>query len=185
MAIVVDTCSLIMLAKNYLPLDDDGGIAAFIEQSFANRELLLLDIIRDEARRTSKGVALEKMPFLDDKKIVVKTTDLLPPSPRKFDNLVDNNFCVRLLKNDLTEEEYIQQKGEFMKSGDAKIVIYCWSMKHNQTDIFGDHSVMTEETRNQNDGKLFKKLPLLCDYFEVKTSTAVDYLHQNGFKIER
>jgi hypothetical protein len=185
MAIVVDTCSLVMMARNYLPLDDDNSMVAFIKQSFAKGKLLLLDIILDEARRTSKGVVLERMPFLDDKKNVVKTTDLLPPAPRKFDDMVDNNFCVRLLKNELTEEEYIQQKSEFMKSGDAKIVVYSWSMNYGQVDLFADYSVMTEETRNQNDGKLFKKLPLLCDFLKVKVITAVDYLYQNGFKIVR
>lgn len=185
MAIVVDTCSLVMMVKNYLPLDEECSMIAFIEQSFANRELLLLDVIRDEARRVSKGLVVNKMPFLNDKSIPIKTTDLLPSSPKRFDNMVDNNFCVRLLKNDLTEEEYIQLKSEFMESGDAKIVIYSWLIKQNQAAIFDDYRVMTEETRNQNDGKLFKKLPLLCDCLEVKTITAVDYLHQNGFKLMR
>ncbi|MCS3281594.1 hypothetical protein NXV73_01170 [Bacteroides salyersiae] len=29
MAIVVDTCSLVMIAKNYLPLDKDGQLYSF------------------------------------------------------------------------------------------------------------------------------------------------------------
>ena len=185
MAIVVDTCSLVMIAKNYLPLDEDGRMVAFIEQAFVNKELLLLDTILGEARGISKGVVLEKMKFLDDKNIVINTTDMLPLSPRRFDNMVDNNFCIRLLKKDFNDEQYIQQKEEFMKSGDAKILIYCWSKQNNQPDIFVDYCVMTEETRTQNDGKLFKKLPMLCDFLNVNTTTAVDYLHRNGFKIER
>ena len=31
MAIVVDTCSLVMIAKNYLPLDKDGQLYSFLE----------------------------------------------------------------------------------------------------------------------------------------------------------
>lgn len=52
MAIVVDTCSLVMVAKNYLPLDNDGSMVDFIKQSFVNKELLLLDIICDEAKKS-------------------------------------------------------------------------------------------------------------------------------------
>lgn len=185
MAVVVDTCSLVMIAKNYLPLNENNSLFTFIKQSFDNKELLLLDTICNEARGTSKGIALKKMPFLDDKKITIQTNDLFPVSAKKFDNMVDNNFCVRLLRNDLTEEEYIQQKSEFMKSGDAKIVIYSWLTKQRLNSILNDYSVMTEETRNQNDGKLFKKLPLLCDFLGVKTITAADYLQKNGFRIER
>ncbi|MFA6820206.1 MAG: DUF4411 domain-containing protein, partial [Bacteroidaceae bacterium] len=67
----------------------------------------------------------------------------------------------------------------------AKIMVYSWLKNYGQVDLFADYSVMTEETRNQNDGKLFKKLPLLCDFLKVKVITAVDYLYQNGFKIVR
>lgn len=185
MAIVVDTCSLVMIAKNYLPLDEEGNMISFINESFTNSELILLDTIRDEASFTSGGIALNSMPFLEDQKIIVKTTDLLPPAPKRFDNRIDNNFCVRLLKNELTEEEYIQQKGEFLKSGYGKIIVYSCKMQHDQPTLFENFSVMTEETRNQNDGKLFMKLPLMCDSLNIKTISAVEFLNQNGFKINR
>ena len=35
MAIVVDTCSLVMIAKNYLPLDKDGQLYSFLEEAFS------------------------------------------------------------------------------------------------------------------------------------------------------
>lgn len=136
-------------------------------------------------KKVSKGIVLEKMPFLDDKNILINTTELLPVLPKKFDNMVDNNFCVRALRNELNEEEYIQQKSEFMRSGDAKILIYSWIMKHEQLLLWEDYSVMTEETRTQNDGKLFKKIPLICDYIGTKTINVVDYLSKNGFKIKQ
>ena len=40
MAIVVDTCSLVMIAKNYLPLDKDGCLLTFLEDAFYKRELI-------------------------------------------------------------------------------------------------------------------------------------------------
>lgn len=183
MAIVVDTCSLIMMAKNYLPLDESGKMAAFIKNSFLSKELLLLDVIHNETRWTAQGLVLDKMSFLNEKNLIISTVDLLPPAPKKFDNMVDKNFCVTRLRKELTDEEYIQQKSEFMKSGDAKILIYAWTQQYKKPELFECH-IMTEETKNQNDGKLFKKLPILCDLISVKTITAVDYLHQNGFKID-
>lgn len=183
MAIVVDTCSLLMIAKNYLPLDDSGSMAAFLEQKFKEKELLLLDAIQQEASQTSKGIVMEKIPFLKDKAMVIKTADMFPPSPKKFDNMVDNNFCIPLLKKRLNEEEYVQQKTDFLNTGDAKIVIYSSRAVHE--NLLEDYQVMTEETRTPNDGKLFKKLPLLCDFIGITTITAVDYLQQNGFRIER
>ena len=59
MAIVVDTCSLVMIAKNYLPLDKDGQLYSFLEEAFSRKDLMLLDVILDESKRTSKGIAVE------------------------------------------------------------------------------------------------------------------------------
>ena len=185
MAIVIDTCSLVMIAKNYLPLDKDGQLHSFLEGAFASKELMLLDVILEESRRISKGIAVEKMPFLRDKKLVSKTEDLLPPAPEKFSNMVDNNFCVRLMKQQLTEEQYIGQKEEYLKTGDAKIIIYVLKVLHSDAIHLEEIQVMTEETRQQNDGKLFKKLPLLCEQIGVETITVSEYLHRNGFFIDK
>lgn len=57
MAIVVDTCSLVMIAKNYLPLDKDGQLYSFLEEAFSRKDLMLLDVILDESKRTSKGIS--------------------------------------------------------------------------------------------------------------------------------
>ena len=107
MAIVVDTCSLVMIAKNYLPLDKDGQLYSFLEEAFSRKDLMLLDVILDESKRTSKGIAVEKMPFLKDKKLVIPTKDLFPCAPERFSNMIDNNFRVRLKQKELTAEEYI------------------------------------------------------------------------------
>lgn len=185
MAIVVDTCSLVMIAKNFLPLDKEGHLFRFLEDAFDRRELLLLDAILEESKHTSQGIAVEKMTFLKDKKLVIPTNGLLPPSPRKFSNMMDNNFCVRLEKNELTEQEYVQQKAEYSETGDYKILVYSMKEQSQNGILKDEYYVMTEETRLQNDGKLFKKLPLLCEQIGVETITASEYLHRKGFFIEK
>ena len=120
-----------------------------------------------------------------DKKLVIPTKDLFPCAPERFSNMIDNNFCVRLKKQELTEEEYIEQKEEYLKTGDAKIIIYALNVRHSDAIHLEEMQVMTEETRQQNDGKLFKKLPLLCEQIGIGTLTVSEYLHRNGFFIDK
>ena len=43
MAIVVDACSLVAMARYYMPLDKEGCVASFLRERFASGELVLLD----------------------------------------------------------------------------------------------------------------------------------------------
>ena len=99
--------------------------------------------------------------------------------------LLDNNFCVRLVKNELTEQEYVQQKAEYSMTADYKILVYSMKEQNLNGIIKEEYYVMTEETRLQNDGKLFKKLPLLCEQIGVETITTSEYLHRKGFFIDK
>ena len=184
MAIVVDTCSLVSLAKNYLPLDDNGSLLSFVQEKISSKEWILLDAIQKESEYTSQGIVMEKMPFLKDRSCVTKTDNVFPPSQKKFDNMLDRNFSIPVLRKDYTDEQYIVMKDEFVKSGDGRIIVYCLSLK-NDLELFTELSVLTEETRNTNDGKLFKKLPLICDHLEIKVLTLPDYLKANGFRVEK
>lgn len=184
MAILVDACSLVMIAKNYLPLDKSGELMAFLQKSFCNKELILLDAIYDEIKYVSNGIALKKMPFLCEKGLVVNTEELLPFKPQRFDRMIDNNFCIRALRNGMTNEEYAQQKADFIKSGDAKIIIFCLNREKAQLGL-DEVIVMTEETSTPNDGKLFAKLPTICAQIGVRFISVVEYLKINGFKIEK
>ena len=98
---------------------------------------------------------------------------------------MDNNFCVRLVKNELTEQEYVQQKAEYSMTADYKILVYSMKEQNLNGIIKDEYYVMTEETRLQNDGKLFKKLPLLCEQIGVETITSSAYLHGKGFFIDK
>jgi hypothetical protein len=185
MAIVIDTCSLVAMARYYLPLDINGILTNFIKKGLETGEIILLDAIQQEAIYTSQGIAIKAMPYLKEVKYAVNTTEIFLPSPKKFHNLVDNNFCVRLLKNELTEEEYVLQKEEFLKSGDGRIIIYCMYHKEQYKIMPAGISVLTEETKSQNDGKLFQKLPSICDFLKINTITLTEYLKAHGIKIER
>lgn len=185
MAIVVDTCSLVAMARYYLPLNENGALIGFFKNGIETGEIILLDTIQQEMLYTAQGLAIKAMPFLKEKQYITNTADIQPPSLKKFDNLMDNNFCVRLLKNDLSNEEYIAQKEEFLKTGDACIIRFCMRYTHEHHLPFDEFYVLTEETKSQNDNKLFKKLPLICEAIDVKTLSLADYLKRHGVKVER
>ena len=76
MAIVVDTCSLVMIAKNYLPLDKDGCLFTFLEDAFYKRELLLLDAILEETKLLQlQNTCIEKDSLLTNSITIIPTSE--------------------------------------------------------------------------------------------------------------
>lgn len=43
---------------------------------------------------------------------------------------------------------------------------------------------LLDETRNANDGKIFKKLPVCCELVDITSENIVDYLKENGVDIK-
>ncbi len=183
--IIVDTCSLVYLSRYYLPFDKGDMLLRFINQEFQKKNLVMLDEILNECRQQSKGLVTKSLPFLmKDKSLILNTSNILPSSPRKFSNLLDNNFCIPIQKRKLSAEEYLEQKQVFLKSGDGKILVYIFNQKDNDLFSADEVIVMTDESRISNDGKVFKKLPVLCDFLDIKTLTLVDYLKMNNIEID-
>lgn len=174
---IIDTSSLVAIARYYLSIKDETKLLHFIETKFRSKELVLLSSIHEEASRTQKGISLKLMKFLGEKSLRIDDSDLIPPAPRKFSNQLDNNLCIPLLKKELTEEEYLQQKAMFMQSGDAKMILYALNNKNLEPII------ITEETTYSNDGKLFKKLPAICDFLEIGHTSVTEWLTSNGVQL--
>ncbi len=101
---IIDTSSLLAITRYYLSLKDESTFLRFLESKFRSGDLILLNTIKSEASRTQKGIVLESMKFLDEPSLCIKDDMLLPPAPKKFSNLLDNNLCVLLQKKRLTEE---------------------------------------------------------------------------------
>jgi len=186
MVVAVDTCSLLALSKYYLSFDDGRVLYSFIKSKYERHELIIIDAILIESRQTAKGQIIESLSFLNENtNNIAKTENLFAPSPKRFSNQLDNNLCVPLQKKRLTDIEYSAGKQDFLSTGDARLIIYALNyQKENQGSLFEDFFVLTEETRVQNDGKLFKKLPLICDFLNIRTITMPEYLKQNRVAIE-
>lgn len=174
---IIDTSSLLAIARYYLSIKDESRLLYFLESNFRSGHLILLSSIHNEAAKTQKGVVLDTMNFLNDNGLQVNDSELLPPSPRKFSNQLDNNFCIPLQRKRLKEEEYAQQKSFYLQTGDARMILFAL----NNQNL--DPIIITEETRYSNDGKLFKKLPAICDILDIKHLSIAEWLSSKGVEL--
>lgn len=185
MKVVIDTCSLRQLVRYYLPFDNDGVLLNFFKEKIESGDVILLDKVIDECKYMSKGVIIEKMPFLCDAKYLMNTIDIIPKSPRKFFNMLNNNFAVNELCNALEPTVYETVKTTYTRTADFSLIVYCHNHKFdNADDIFYEPLViLTEETSNSNDKKYFKKIPDICKFLKIKTLSLPEYFKNDNIDI--
>jgi hypothetical protein len=134
---------------------------------------------------------IEKLAYLEDKeykksaKLPYKTDSLIVPSTRNFFHLLNNVFVNNVIKKQrkITDTEFESLKNQFLEDADMKLVILCLNLiKDNPNEeIF----LVTEETENSNDNKLFKKIPAICKELGIKTKTLPELLElYNGIDVE-
>ncbi len=173
MIIAIDTSSLLSLVRYYLPFDKKTVLYDFIKQKIESKEIIVLDKVYDECKYTSKGIVIEKLEYLKDKKNQLSTVDILPN--QKFFNQVENQFINGSAKNLLTPIEFEDRKDKFLESADAKLVLYSIQNK----SIFEEDKIIivSEETEISNDNKAFKKLPAICKILEIEIITLPELLN--------
>jgi len=179
MIAILDTSSLLSFVRYYLPFDTKGVLRAFIVEQVRQGSIVILDTVWEECQYVAQGIVVEKLPELQE--FVEDTTSLFPPSQRKLSNLLDDNFCVKFKKNKLTEEEFISQKQEYMKSADYKIIVKCMQPL---TVFEKERCVITEETELSNDSKVFKKLPAIMSILKTPVVTISKFFKDNGIEAE-
>lgn len=175
MKVVIDTNSLLSLVRYYLPFDKKGVLFKFIKSKIENGDIIIIDKVLEECTYNSKGLVLEKLPYLTEKtflksaKIPYKTDSLLAPSPAKFLRQLDNQFVNSVVRRQrkLTETEFENQKNAFLNDADIKQIILCLNLIKNGEQVI----IVTEETESSNDNKLFKKIPAICKELEIDTMT--------------
>lgn len=174
MKVVIDTSSLLSLVRYYLPFDKQKVLFEIIKLKIANGEILVIDKIVDECEYISKGIVLDTFSFLTDKefnkshKLPLNTEFILPPAPAKFYRMVDNNFVVPSQKARLkTEAQYDSLKNDFMNSADMKMILTSLNLK--KENLSEEIYLVTEETEQSNDNKLFKKIPAICTQLDIQT----------------
>ncbi|QJD98572.1 DUF4411 family protein (plasmid) [Mucilaginibacter robiniae] len=168
MIAVIDSSSLLSLVRYYLPFDKNSLLFDCIQEKVKANEIVILDKVYDEIKYLSKGIVTEKLPFLADKKHHTKTMDILPYP--KFYNQLENQFCVTVQKKKLkSDAEFEMLRNRFLDSADAKLILY--SLSRSKASDGTELAIVTEESAVNNDSKLFKKIPLICDMLNIQTMT--------------
>ena len=164
MRAAIDTTSLVSFVRYYLPFDKADKLKKLLEKKFNSGEVIVLDKVFEESGRVAKGIVTEKLDFLDDKKKLVKTDMILPE--QKFFNILENQLCYGSQKNKLTDVQFEIEQKRYLNSADAKLILFCEKDKNN---LGLDKPILvTEESRSENDGKLFKKLPEICSILNIE-----------------
>ncbi len=177
MKVIIDTSSLLSLVRYYLPFDPKSKLFRYMKSEIENGNLILIDAVYQECEYTSQGLVLKSLDYLKDKefkkkfKIPLNTKDLLPPSTKKFYNLLNDNFRTPLSRR-LNEAEFEERKKEFLETADARMIILALIKKSKNEEI----AIVTEESENGNDHKSFKKIPSICNMLDVKTITFPELL---------
>ena len=172
MKVVIDSNSLIYLARYYLPFDKKGVLLNFFKRKIQDGDIIIIDKVLEECKYTSKGIVLETIEYLKDKdfiksaRIPFKTDSLIAPSPAKFIRQVENQFVQIVVKNQrkISDAEFENQKDTFLNSTDIKLIILCLNLINDGETVF----LVTEETEYNNDNKLFLKIPAICKILNIQ-----------------
>lgn len=175
MRTIVDTSSLVILARYYHPFDSTENLDDHLREEIRNGSLIVLDKVLTESRHVAQGLAYNTFSCLREKKIARDSAELIPSN--RFFNMLDNNFVDRVMKRTKFAEDiagYTNERDKFLNSADCAMIVFAM----NKNSVLDPIRILTEESVNQNDGKLFKKIPLICSELNIPTITAVDYLKQ-------
>ena len=188
MKVIIDTSSLVALVRYYARFDKGNKMFDFIRSKVEAGEIIIIDAVLKECEYQSKGIVVKTLDYLTDKdfkksyEVPTKTKNLLPPSQKKFYNLIDNNFKSPRGRI-LNEAEFEVEKKQFLESADARMIIYALNELHTNSNA--DVRIVTEETEGSNDNKAFKKIPAICKILNIKSQTLPELLEEiNGIDVE-
>ena len=175
---VIDCSSLVTLAQYFLPFDGSKILCNKVEQLFIGKKIILLKAIHREANHVQKGIVCEKMPWIKDWKAESNIDDIT----KKLHNKIDDHWAVKSQKNKLEPSQYEELKKKMIEGADFQLVFYALQDKRSHS--YSGTIVVTEESRSTNDGKLFKKIPLICKHEKIECINIAKMLQGLGLKIQ-
>ena len=188
MKVIIDTNSLLSLVRYYLPFDKDKILYNFIKNKVQSGEIIIIDKVHQQCSFISKGIILKELDFLDDKdfkkasKIPYNTELTIAPNTKKFFHLLNSVFVNSVVKKakNITEVEFETLKTSHLKDADMKLVLLALNF-NTEEDVY----IVTEETSESNDNKLFVKIPAMCRELGLKCITlpALIKLYQDDFEL--
>ena len=173
MKVIIDTNSLLSLVRYYLPFDKSKLLFNLFREKIESGEIIIIDKVYEQCLYSAKGLVLNNLDFLKEKtflknsKTPYKTDSLLAPSPAKFMRMMENQFVVSVQRKKLTDVEFENRKTQHMEDADTKQILLCLNLIKENEDVY----LVTEETVDSNDSKLFKKIPAICNELGINCIT--------------
>ena len=184
MRVVIDTCSLLSLARYYLPFDKDLVLYNIIKQRILRKEIIIVDKVYEECKYVSDGLVSKSLNFFLDKNFKRKaqmpydTSLLVAPNPKELLHKVDEVYARKAIirQKGLTPTQYEEKKYKFLRDADMTQVILCLRYKDEGVPV----TLITEETERNNDNKPFVKIPVICKDLQITTTSLPKYVIQAG-----
>ena len=176
---LIDTSSLLSLVRYYHPFDRDRKLYTAIKKMFETKQFLLLGNVYKEAKYIAQQTIVTEYDFLKKIKLI-KSIDTIS---EKLHRKIDNDWIILKQKKSLEQKKLLKQieyeetkQKEFQNGADWQLI--CMAM-NNQ-----GFTIVTEETKQPNDAKLFKKIPLICEHEKIPCITLPVMLKKIGIGIE-
>ncbi len=163
---LIDTSSLLSLARYYHPFDNNQVVAGFIQNQLSIGELVLLPSVHTECSRVSQRLVLNTYSFLTKNNIAECVA-----TPAQHNNLA-NAWVVSIQKRKLESLEFENQKESYIAGADFQLIAYA---------LENDAIIITEESARSNDNKLFKKIPAICKLEKISCINLVEWLQDHNF----
>ena len=184
MKALFDTSSLVSFVRYYYHFDKDKILHHFIEDKTKSGEILLIDKVLDESKGIQQGIVHDSLPFLWNNSICksIKTTELFANNHDQFLKDLDNRFLQQGARRRLEDDsQYEKFKKEYLENADCKLIIYGKNYYSDKKkglfeECEKDLCIVTEETKYENDGKLFKKIPAICKELNIPCINIREYL---------
>lgn len=172
MTAIIDTSSLMAIARYYLPFDQNNNLKSLLQSHFDNDSFVVIDQVFSESRFQAKGIIINELDFISKaSKKIINTEEVLPN--RAFFNMLENQFCDKdiLRLRNLSPAEFESEKNRYLQGADAKIILYAQKLIRQGNLIPDKVIVVTEESATGNDGKLFRKIPAICGQLNIECCT--------------
>ena len=170
MKFVIDTSSLLSFARYYHAHDDKNVLVDYFESLFVSESedsLILLESVSKETKGVARKIVTKTLPFLKEerfKKKIYKNLDVETDKlHRKIDRLWFNNKSVKV-------KNYSETKRKAIIGADFQLILYA--LKYKKEGVV----VVTEESAHSNDGKTFKKIPMICKHEQIPCITLPEML---------
>lgn len=185
MNVIIDTSSLRALVNYYLPFDKTGALKGLLKENFIKGKLIIIDKVVSELRPQGGGRFYDNLEFIhkesSDSEYITKTDTLLP-YPR-FIRRVDDHFCHKqeIISREIDRDQYEVLRNIFLETADCKIVLFAEKfLKQNNGLLLPETiTVVSEESTANNDGKLFKKMPVICKQMNIDCCTLPELLKEH------